>query len=415
MKNKSFAIFLAIFLPFGTLANTISVGKGKDFNTIKSALNASNNGDTILIYNGLYAEGALEIEKKICIIGINLPRISGSKKFEVLNIKADSVRVEGLRIVDVGISYLKDLAAIRVSQSHHVTITGNRIENAFFGIYLAKSHNAEITYNEIHGQAKSEHNSGNAIHLWSCNNAMIRSNSVSNHRDGIYLEFVENSFVMNNLSEKNLRYGLHFMFSNHDEYNHNIFRYNGAGVAVMFSRFIDMCHNTFSNNWGPSAYGLLLKEIFDGNIENNIFHTNSTAIHAEGVSRTKINYNNFQENGWALNISGSNLKNEITANNFLNNTFDIIGHTRDLTTSYDHNYWSEYSGYDLDKDQIGDVPHRPITLFTYIIEQVPESIVLLRSPFVDLMSVAEKISPIFTPKNVIDNTPSTKKFYVKID
>jgi nitrous oxidase accessory protein len=390
----------------------IHVGEGQSISTIKEGIRLSSVGDSIILHPGKYEEGALEIDKSISLIGLNYPVISGSGEYEVLHISADSVWIEGLIIMDVGVSYLKDLAAIRVDNSNHVTITKNKILNAFFGIYFAKSHFAEITYNEVKGNAIHQHNSGNAIHLWSCHTAMIRHNHVLRHRDGIYLEFVDSSFIINNISQENLRYGLHFMFSNYDEYNHNDFSENGAGVAVMFSKFIDMCHNTFSQNWGAAAYGLLLKEIYDGTIEYNNFHTNSTAIHAEGVTRVLMQFNTFKENGWALNVSGSCMNNVITRNNFINNTFDIIGGTNQLNTDYTHNFWSEYSGYDLNKDKIGDIPHRPVKLFNYIIDRVPESIVLLRSPFVDLLSVAEKISPVFTPKNIIDQKPSITRFDV---
>jgi len=415
MRVKGICSILLLLLPFFGYGITIEVGANKKFTSIQKAIIEAQDGDSILLFPGRYEEGATVIDKSISLIGINYPIVSGSGKYEVFRITADSVRLQGLNIVDVGVSYLKDLAAIRVENSHHVTISGNKITNAFFGIYFAKSNFATITYNEVIGKAVYEHNSGNAIHLWSCHSAMIRSNHLYRHRDGIYLEFVERSFVINNISKNHLRYGLHFMFSNHDEYNHNDFSDNGAGVAVMFSRFIAMCNNTFSHNWGPAAYGLLLKEIYDGYMENNLFHTNSTAIHAEGVTRTYMQYNTFRDNGWALNVGGSCMDNLITHNNFINNTFDIIGGNNQLNTRYENNYWSEYSGYDLDKDNIGDIPHRPVKLFNYIIDRVPESIVLLRSPFVDLLSVAEKISPVFTPENIIDLKPSTKKFNVTVN
>ncbi len=57
-------------------------------------------------------------------------------------------------------------------------------------------------------------------------------------QQGISIQFVENSQIIENVSEGNIRYGLHFMFSNHDDYIGNTFKNNGTGVAVMFSRFI---------------------------------------------------------------------------------------------------------------------------------------------------------------------------------
>ena len=70
-----------------------------------------------------------------------------------------------------------------------------------------------------------------------------------------------NTIIKNNLSEKNIRYGLHFMFSHSDTYTSNTFKNNGAGVAVMYSKHVKMENNRFEENWGPSAYGILLKDI----------------------------------------------------------------------------------------------------------------------------------------------------------
>ena len=88
-------------------------------------------------------------------------------------------------------------------------------------------------------------------------------------RDGIYLEFAHNTVVTDNVSERNLRYGLHFMTSDDCAYTRNTFRGNQAGVAVMYARRVEMTHNEFVDNWGASAFGLLLKDITDSSITGN--------------------------------------------------------------------------------------------------------------------------------------------------
>ena len=79
-----------------------------------------------------------------------------------------------------------------------------------------------------------------------------------------------------------------------------------------------------------------------------------------------------------------------------------------LTNKFDKNYWSSYSGYDLDKDGVGDVPYRPVKLFSYVVNRTPETIILLRSMFIDIINFAEKVTPMFTPATLLDNTPSMK-------
>lgn len=254
-----------------------------------------------------------------------------------------------------------------------------------------------------------EYKSGNGIHLWYCKNITIENNTVSKVRDGIYFEFVDDSRVINNRSFNNLRYGLHFMFSNNDLYMHNTFDANGAGVAVMYSKKIEMKYNTFKRNWGAASYGLLLKEINDAEIAHNKFLQNTIGINVEGSNRLNYSYNSFEENGWAVKINGACFNNDFRKNNFLNNTFDVAysGHLND--NSFSQNYWSAYTGYDLNRNGIGDVPYRPVKLFSYVVNKTPESIVLLRSLFVDIINFSEKVSPVFTPTHLMDTEPLMKK------
>ena len=63
----------------------------------------------------------------------------------------------------------------------------------------------------------------------------------------------------------------------------------------------------------------------------------------------------------------------------------------------------------LDKDGIGDVPYRPVKLFSYIVNRTPETIILLRSLFIDIIDFSEKVSPVFTPDNLLDNNPLIKR------
>jgi len=76
--------------------------------------------------------------------------------------------------------------------------------------------------------------------------------------------------------------------------------------------------------------------------------------------------------------------------------------------AFNDNYWSSYTGYDLDKDGVGDVPYRPVKLFSYIVNQTPETIVLLRRLFIDILNFSEKVSPVFTPDYLVDATPKMK-------
>ncbi len=390
---------------FHVLAGTVVVRPVHNTNNIQLAIDAAAPYDTILVTAGTYPEYDIQINKPLIIIGQGRPVIDGDYKSEILVIKSDSVTIMGFQIQNVGFSFTKDWAAIKIEDSHHCRIEDNMLLDTYYGIYLKKANDIIVKDNILKSKAENEISSGNGIHLWYCKNALILNNRIAGHRDGIYFEFVEHSLIESNLSEENVRYGLHFMFSNHDDYIGNTFRNNGTGVAVMFSNHINMRNNHFYDNWGSTNYGLLFKEIYDGELTGNIFRNNTVGIFADGSNRIKIMRNEFRGNGWAMNIFSSCMDNEIAYNNFISNTFDLTTNGKRNHNHFHNNYWDQYSGYDLDRDGIGDVPHRPVGLFSYIIGKVPESIILLRSFLIDMLNIAEKIAPVLTPQSLLDEQP----------
>jgi len=408
LKMKFILLLAFLILQVHAFSDTLTVCKTCGYNTINNALVKASGNDIIVVDSGDYSEGEIIIDKKLTLLGKNFPSISGNGKEDVFSIRADSVVISGFLIKNTGVSYIYDIAGIKIDRHDYCIIENNRLYNTFFGIYLKNTSHCQVINNEIIGKAVDEVSSGNAIHIWYSDNAVVSGNKCLSHRDGIYFEFVDNSLITDNLSEGNLRYGLHFMFSNHDKYLHNTFKNNGAGVAVMFSRFIVMNENLFIDNWGPSSYGLLLKDILDGEIRRNRFIENTYGIHADGSNRIQITDNDFRQNGWALRILGSCMSDTISRNNFISNTFDVVTNTSVNYNYYNGNYWSIYTGYDLNRDGIGDIPYYPVRLFSVVTSQVPASIILMRSFFVDLINFAEKVIPTITPQDLYDNAPSMK-------
>ncbi|MDO6517348.1 nitrous oxide reductase family maturation protein NosD [Zobellia uliginosa] len=406
---KLFIFVLVLFTTAQLWAKPIVVCESCVVKSISDAVALAIDFDTLLVKKGTYKEYNILIDKPLTLIGENYPIIDGEDQGEIIRIVSDNVTVDGFFIVNVGTSYTTDYAAIRVVKSKNFLIQNIVLEKLFFGIYLEKSNHGKVYHNKIIGDAIDEYNSGNGIQLWYSHHVEVSQNIVQGARDGIYLEFSDNITIHNNKSTNNLRYGLHFMFSDDDVYTDNIFENNGAGVAVMFSKRIKMKGNTFRKNWGPAAFGMLLKEINDAEISGNAFEENTIGIHIEGSNRIEYKANNFVKNGWGIKVLGACYANTFRANNFLYNSFDISYNSKLNDNVFDGNYWSAYTGYDLDKNGIGDVPYRPVKLFSYIVNQTPEAIVLLRSLFMDIIDFSEKVSPVFTPDNLLDTNPLMTK------
>jgi nitrous oxidase accessory protein len=404
--------FLLILLWLGTSlfsrADLLKVGTGQKYTSIHSAILAAANGDTILVETGVYKEKNITVNKTLTLIGIQFPVLDGEHKYEVLSLKSNGITIKGFKIVHSGVSSMEDIAGIKIYNTRDAVIINNILEDNFFGIYVQAGFRCRIENNTIKAYSLIEQQSGNGIHCWKCDSLLIRNNTVSGHRDGIYFEFVTNSLIELNTSSHNLRYGLHFMFSHHDDYVSNIFRNNGAGVSVMFTHGVKMLNNWFEDNWGDGSYGLLLKEIGDSYISGNRFANNTAAIYMEGASRIRIEKNSFQHNGWAMKIQASCMDVHVSGNNFLSNTFDVATNGVLVLNSFNGNYWDKYEGYDLNKDKVGDVPFHPVSLFSMIVEKNPSAMMLFRSFMTTLLDKTEKIIPSLTPENLKDDFPLMK-------
>lgn len=409
---KSFAFLLGMLTSLAVAGRTLTVSARNAFLNLKEAVAAARDGDTILVEKGVYPTTAVIINKSITILGNGSPELTGNNKSEILILNGNHIIVKGIWFTHSGYSGVNDLAAIKLVDCHNITISDNQIRDSYFGIHASNSSYFTIINNSLFGRTRSEQTSGNGIHCWKCDHAIIENNQVSGHRDGIYFEFVTYSAIRNNRSISNLRYGLHFMFSHQNNFNGNTFSSNGSGVAIMYSHNVTMMNNRFEKNWGDAAYGILLKEISNSLIIHNIFYKNTIALHLEGTTRMEISNNLFRENGWAAKVQASCSDNNFYHNNFFSNTFDIGTNGTMVLNTFNNNYWDKYDGYDLNRDGVGDVPYHPVSMYSMIAEDNPNALVLLRSFMVSLLDKSEKAIPSLTPENLIDKNPLMKPLHL---
>jgi nitrous oxidase accessory protein len=396
---------LALLTVLQEAPRVIVAGPSGDHPTIGEAVRAASAHDTVRVQAGTYREPTVVVDKPLTLLGSSGTVLDGEGDRGLIRIESDSVTIAGLVLRNTGISFTEDRAAVLVDRSRYCTLRDLRLEGTFFGIYLANAGDCLVERNRLIAERTRETRSGNGIHLWYSTRVEIRGNHIRGHRDGIYFEFVEDSEIVDNESVDNVRYGLHFMFSDGCAYRRNVFAENGAGVAVMYTRDIVMDGNDFSGNLGNAAFGLLLKDITDSHIVGNRFRRNSVGIHAEGANRLLVSGNEFVENGWAVKIMANSEASEVTGNNFVGNSFDVATNSRRSYSDFAGNYWDRYRGYDRNADGVGDVPFHPVRLFSLVVAQNEPVLVLQRSPLVALLDLAEQVLPILTPESLADARP----------
>ena len=403
---------MRIFINIFCLFSFVCISQSKQINIsdlsnvdFKDVIHQAIAYDTIIVQSGEFRGDGILIDKPLTLIGINMPTISGLEKDHIFKFYADSITIKGFVIKNSGYSFVQDRAGIRMDSANHCHVENNTFINTMFAVYVARSSNLFVLNNVFSGKGKGESASGNAVHLWYCNNVRVDDNNISGHRDGIYLEFTKNVKINNNIATHNIRYGLHFMFSHNAEYINNVFRNNGSGVAVMYTNNVLMQDNIFEDNMGAASYGLLLKDIKDSKIINNRIINNSTGIYIEGGGKNVFQNNLLKNNAWAIRLLASSSGNIFEKNNIIANSFDLTTNSTMSSNTFEGNYWDKYSGYDLDKNGMGDVPYYPVRLFAFIVEKNPPLIILLNSFFIFVLDLAENLIPSITPAAMIDNSP----------
>jgi nitrous oxidase accessory protein len=373
--------------------------------SIGDAIRRAAPGSRIVVRAGTYREQPIVIDRPLTIVGEGRPVIEAVAPATLIRVVANDVSLEGLVLTNVASSHVEDRAGVKFERAQRCRVERMEIVGAPYGIYVSESSDCRIAGNIIRGAGASQRAPGNAIHLWNARRMTVIGNTVSGHRDGLYFEFVQDTTIEGNTSERNLRYGLHFMFSHGCAYRRNRFARNGAGVAVMYTHGVTIEENEFLENRGPTAYGLLLKDISESRLHGNRFRNNTVGLLIEGGGRLTMTANRFAGNGWGVKLMANSAGNRFEGNVFDGNSFDMTTNSRSTEAVVSGNWWDRYTGYDFDRNGRGYIPFRPVRLFSLLVASHPSSVVLMRSTFVDLLDAAERTLPVLTPNTLVDAAP----------
>ena len=238
---------------------------------------------------------------------------------------------------------------------------------------------------------------GSGVHIWNSERATLTGNTITQVRDGMYLQNTYHSVIRNNRIF-NLRYGLHYMWSDDNVFEDNLFYDNVAGAAVMYSRRIQMRRNVFRHNRGYSSYGILFQENDDCILEDNIISDNAVGIFMEAMRRGTVRRNLISANDVALQVFQSAADNLFENNNFIDNLSPMLligGKTSTRWNGLAHgNYWDDYDGYDLDGDGVGDMPHKIVNVFDHLEGNHPRLRLYLFSAAAQALALAERGFPV---------------------
>jgi len=375
-----------------------------DTSPLQARIDAAAPGAVLEVEPGVY-RGDLHVDRTVQLVGKGRPRLVGSGRGSVVRVRAPDVTVEGFDIDGIaGGDLAADSAGVHVAAPGAV-VRDCRISNALFGVYLREAPGARIEGNVIRGiPGKEAGEKGSGIHVWNTLGFTFVGNDIADARDGIYIQNASQGLVRGNVARR-LRYGLHYMSSDDNVFEDNLFEGSAAGAVLMYSRRIQFRRNRFLHNRGFASVGLLFKDLYDSVAEDNLVADNARGIFLEGSYRNLFRRNVIAESDVALVIYGSCSENRFEGNAFLGNLTPLTLYARRTDTLFDGNYWSENDELDLDGDGRSDRPYRLVSLFDHLRGNLTAADLLAQSPAAAALAAAERTFPVLDPVEVVDRAP----------
>lgn len=371
---------------------------------LQARIDAARPGDRIVITRGTYV-GDLVIDKPLVLAGEGHPQLVGSGTGSVIRVRAPDVEIRGVTIDGRGGGDLgRDSSGIHVA-APRVRLTDCRITNALFGIYLREAHGAIVERSVIEGiPGRDPGEIGSGIHIWNTNGFTLTGNEIVGTRDGMYIQSSTHGVARGNRA-RDLRYGLHYMFSDDNVFENNTFENGAAGTALMYSRRITFRRNRFLHNRGFASVGLLLKACDDVIAEDNLVADNARGVFLEGSYRNIFRRNVLAMSDQAIVLYDSSHENVFEGNAFVGNLSPLWLVGRRTDTRFDGNYWSDHDAPDLDGDGIADQAYRLSNVFDHLRGNLTAADLFARGFSAAALGAAERAFPVLDLVPVLDRHP----------
>lgn len=418
IKSSIFLVMVALASSSGAVEVNVA-GNG---DALRSALHNATDGDVLLLNAGLY-EGNFEIDKSVTLRGTTATILDAKASGDVVRVTAPNVVISGITIRRSGMNLTDMNAGIFVErQASGVVIEGNVLEYIAFGIWLDGCESPRIRNNKIRGDvAVRSQDRGNGIHLYAVHHGEVIGNEVWEARDGIYIDTSnENTLEGNYLHD--LRYGIHYMYSYSNNVVGNRTRNTRTGYALMQSKYLTVLDNVSEED---RNYGILMNFITHSTVENNrvdrVKEGSGYAIGGAGVAGAEgkaifiynSQFNVLQGNRFAgsdigIHLTAGSEDNRIYANSFTGNRVQVkyvANRLQEWSFEGYGNYWSDYLGWDLNGDGIGDNYYEPNDAVDKLLWKYPLARILMNSPAVETLRWAQEQFPVLKPQGVRDSQP----------
>lgn len=382
-----------------------------------AALDTVAAGETVILEPGVYP--ALRLSQTLTLKGEAGAVIDAGGRGHGLYLAAPGIRVFDLDIRNWGADLGELNAGIFISaRASHSEVARVQLTGPGFGIWAESAKGLHLHNNDIEGDTSlRSQDRGNGIHLFDVGESLVAENRIRRVRDGIYINYSHhNRLIGNRMSE--LRYGIHYMYSNNNDVIGNHTQRTRTGYALMQSRQLTVTGNLSEQD---ENYGILMNYITYSTIHGNRVsgvRANSRLINPRGAEGkamfayqavgNEISDNWLAHSDLGLHMTAGSEQNQISGNALVGNRTQVryvSNRSQEWSRDGQGNYWSDYLGWDLDQNGLGDIPHEPNDGMDRVLWQYPAARWLLNAPVVSLLRWIQQQFPVFRGPGVIDSYP----------
>ena len=395
---------LAALFSLDATAATLSLSPGSD--SLRTAIASAGPSDTLVLEPGIYA-GPLVIDRPLTLVGKRGAIIDGGGKGNVITVSAPDVTLRGLVVRNSGRSLETQDSGIFVDKSgDRALIEDGRLENNLIGIYLWGPDDAVLRGNRIDGVRDMRVNErGNGVQLWNTPGSIVEGNDIRWGRDGIFVTTSRNNTFRGNRFRE-LRFAVHYMYTNDSEVSDNQSVGNHVGYALMFSKRLTVTGNV---SIGDRDHGILLNYANRSRITGNLVRDGRTkCVFIYNSNRNEFSRNRFESCAIGVHFTAGSERNSLVDNAFVDNRTQVkyVGTRRlDWSSGSRGNYWSDHPAFDLDGDGLADTPYRPNDLVDQVVWAHPLAKMLLNGPSIQVVRWAQSQFPAIHPGGVVDTRP----------
>ena len=369
-------------------------------------------GDTLRLASGVYPV-KLHIDKPLVLEGPadRSAEIQGDRSGRTIAVHAPDVVIRNLTVSRSGLILPEMDAGIYLEETAtRAVVEHNNILDNSVGVYIHGAKEAMVRSNTIIGNANLRVNErGNGVTVWNAPGAQVIDNDISKGRDGIFSNTSSHNTYKNNRFT-DLRFAVHYMYTNDSEVSGNLSIGNNIGYAMMFSDRIKVYGNIAVNS---RDQGIMLNYVNYSDIADNVIDRAEKCVFVYNANYNQINGNHFENCKMGIHFTAAIEGTELSKNAFVNNENQVkYVSTRFLDWGEDGegNYWSDNSAFDLDGDGVADHAYRPNGITDQIIWRAPVARLLMNSPAVSIVKWAQSQFPAILPGGVTDSKPLMKPY-----